>query len=279
MCGIVQDERSGKNIVGNSLVAPFVNSKGMINTEGLLPLLASFPTFDSAMNFIMAVKPGFRYTPQFQKFLNRHITVTHPTQYATLYTLDKYEYQIGHIPEDKYYSIEYFKDGKLHRINGPAEITISFDEDEGQFLNYKWYRLGKLYQTETQPHEIIFAPKKFRIITLHEFDQEPTELIVDYHKRENWYDTDMNEIMLVKYYDVNGEYIIREIVDSLHGSTEKYVNGVLRQISTLTNKIEKIRYYDNQSRIVYTEQYKRRGSKGRYIWYNPDGTIRETKED
>jgi hypothetical protein len=103
----------------------FVNERGMLNIEGLLPILSSFPSFNEMMNFIMRIKPGFRYTQQFKELVedNTKIEVVNQT---TTYTLENYKYE--KTISDNEILIRHFKfvNNKwlLHRINGPAYIRL-----------------------------------------------------------------------------------------------------------------------------------------------------------
>jgi acyl-CoA synthetase (AMP-forming)/AMP-acid ligase II len=145
MCDIVTRERAGD--YGD--LSMFVNKRGMLNTEGLLPILSSFPSFNDAMNFIMRIKPGFRYTKEFQKFVEDRIikeeTVDVNGKSIIRYTLDRYKYEIH--DSDDYLEITYYRDNELHRINGPAVIVLVKDNLSVRF-SAKWYKNGKQEREE-----------------------------------------------------------------------------------------------------------------------------------
>lgn len=154
MCDLVINERSGVNYKNNPIVQPFVNSKGMINVDGLLPILASFPDIDSALDFMMAVKPGFRYTPEFKKYIEENTQIEKKINIigdeATIYTFQQYSYEI--INEDNFLDIVFKKNGELHRKNGPAIISLSLSD-----FTLEWYKDGKLHRED--------GPAKIKYVT------------------------------------------------------------------------------------------------------------------
>ena len=199
MCNIVKREKSGKDL-GNTetLLRPFINENGIISISGLLPILSSFPTFNDAMNFIMRVKPGFRFTPQFKEFVELH-TVKTVTGNLTTYTLDNYSYEVE--MNDGSWSVNYLKNGRLHRINGPAVITLASDN-----LSLYWYRNNRPYTDRDQPYSIKYLSDftvdivlADRIIEV-EIDKEIHDLNGRGYDRISYYKNDK----LVKYniYDI-----------------------------------------------------------------------------
>jgi len=125
MCDTVIGER--KSDYGE--LTGFVNERGMLNIEGLLPILSSFPSFNDAMNFIMRIKPGFRYTPQFKDFVEKNIQVeTSNYTGALIYTLGDYRYLKDFSPQYQEYRIEYLKliNGKWvsYRKNGASSASL-----------------------------------------------------------------------------------------------------------------------------------------------------------
>src|SRR5436853_7438993 len=81
--------------------------------EGLLPILEAFPTYRSAINFVMTFRPSFIKSPQNQALVN------HFTEYLVEYFSES---RIEYFEEGCTRSERWLLDGEIHRNDGPASI-------------------------------------------------------------------------------------------------------------------------------------------------------------
>jgi len=290
MCDTVIGER--KSDYGE--LSGFVNERGMLNIEGLLPILSSFPSFNDAMNFIMRIKPGFRYTPQFKDFVEKNIQVEKVDDgilNITTYTLGDYQYIMKEGEDD--YVVEYRKlikgEWELHRINGPAYINL-FDR-----LILEWYREGALYVVDDKYTNVVYhsAETTFEYV---DYNSENVENIVELPYNITKNNSANDDSTTIYYYndDYNFAYTVRnnniksrtEKVRNRRNdrieTTEKYIHDPtfdrfrLVELYTLKGHDETQVKYNVNGQIAYVEKNSTKAPfKTTIVYYNPDGSIRE----
>src|SRR5436853_1671527 len=129
--------------------------------EGLLPILESFPSYKSAIDFVMAFRPSFVKSPQ-NIALQKHFT-----KQSTKYKYDcKIEYwfldrkvhrndgpaRIEYYPTGQKCRKIWYIQGTIHRDDKPAEIWYGLD---GSKTRKSWYIHGKLHR-DGNPSQIVY---------------------------------------------------------------------------------------------------------------------------
>ena len=283
MCDTVIGERSSDY----GKFSDFVNERGMLNIEGLLPILSSFPSFNDAMNFIMRIKPGFRYTPQFKDFVEQNIVVTNTTD-GIKYTLGDYQYIISSINTGDYL-VEYRKliEGEwvLHRINGPAYIQLS---DQ---LILEWYREGALYTVDDKYTNIVYHSIEM-LYDYVDYNSENVENVVELPFNITKNNTANKDVVQTYYYnndynfayDVRTDYYSRreKVRANRIQTTDRYIHDPVLNTYRLVEKYtvkgykETFLKYNVDGNIAYEEKNSSRPPfKSKVTYYNPDGSVRE----
>lgn len=277
MCDTVIGERSSN--FGE--FSGFVNERGMLNIEGLLPILSSFPSFNDAMNFIMRIKPGFRYTPQFKDFVEENIQIEQVDNgifITNTYTLGDYRYITQHSID--LYIVEYRKliDGEweLHRINGPANIELHTN-----LLLLEWYREGDLYQVDDKYYNVVYHGVEWEYDYV-DYNSENVENIVElpYNITKNSLGRDGTKTTYYYNNEYNFAYDIKSKPELR--TTDKYIHDPLFDTYRLVEKyvnrghgLDVCRYlyiYNVNGLIAFEEKNCRLNSS--FTYYNPDGSVR-----
>jgi len=125
----------------------YLESYNKMGFFGLQPILESFPSLIEGLAFIESFQPGFRYSRKFREYLNNKIkktTTPLASGESVVYKLDNYaiivDTRTG--PGGTTIRTRFYKDGKLHRIDGAAEIILRDSEGIISVVNEYYYENG-----------------------------------------------------------------------------------------------------------------------------------------
>ena len=120
--------------------------------EGILPILEAFPSYKSAIQFVMAFRPSFIKSPENRALQNHFIEHVIEEDGTEKWRLDGLFHRDFGLPAKIVYykngqisSEEWYQNGELHRIDGPASIQY---RQNGEIRYKAWYQNGLCYHNE-----------------------------------------------------------------------------------------------------------------------------------